>query len=209
LGKSSASSYPPYQNLFEAERRCLLKNIQPDAVVLDVGCGDGRNMRTILEKTLYVTGIDNDKKAVKDAEKHFDAFPTVKIVYAEAISLPFEDGLFDIVTYLMILPNLDTHKEKALSEAVRVLKPGGIIILSSFSETAFDERMEVYKKVGAPIVRTEGTKVIFDKSLGANTSEQFSKEQIQKLAQTAGLKVDECEDVGTLAYVCTLSKILK
>jgi ubiquinone/menaquinone biosynthesis C-methylase UbiE len=197
---------PAYQKLFDAEKDYLLKHIKPDTNVLDIGCGDGRNMRTILEKTKFITGIDNDQVAVRDAEKHFSDIPTVKIIHGEATSLPFKDNSFNVVTFLMILPNLDTHKTEALFEAKRVLKSDGIIILSTFAETAFDEKMKIYKKIKLPIVSIDGTKFIFDKSLGANVSEQFSREEIELLAQGVGLKTTDWQKVGTLAYICTLSK---
>lgn len=197
---------PAYQELFSAEKAYLLANIKTDDVVLDIGCGEGRNIKTILEKTKFVTGLDNDQTAVTDAQNNFANNPTVKIVLGQAISLPFDDASFSVVSFLIILPNMDTNKEKAFFEVARVLKDGGTMLLSTFAETAFEERMAIYKQVGVPIIRTEGTKVIFDKSLGANTSEQFSLEEIKALGSAAGLKVIESQKVGTLAYLCKLLK---
>jgi ubiquinone/menaquinone biosynthesis C-methylase UbiE len=197
---------PAYQKLFEAERTYLLAHIESDQKVLDVGCGDGRNMKTILEKTGFVTGVDHDEIAVQDAVKLFSNHPNVKLVRGDASSLPFKDETFDVVTFLMILPNLDAQKQKALTEAARVLKKDGIFILSTFAETAFDDRMEIYKQIELPIERIEGTKVFFPKSVGANTSEQFSLIEIEELASTAGLRLLESEKVGDLAYICRLHK---
>jgi ubiquinone/menaquinone biosynthesis C-methylase UbiE len=198
---------PAYRQLFEAERSFLLMHIQPGDKVLDIGCGDGRNMQTILERTGLVTGVDNDAVAVQEAAHHFSNLPTVKVVLGEASSLPFGEGVFDVVSFLMILPNLDTQKARAMSEASRVLTKDGSIILSTFAETAFEERMEIYKKVKVPIERIEGTRFYFSKSLGANTSEQFSLTEIGQLAADAGLQLVESEKVGSLAYICRLTKM--
>lgn len=200
---------PAYKDLFIAERDYLLKYIKPGMKVLDIGCGDGRNINTVSERTKFITGIDNDKTAVQGALKNFSDVPTINIICAEAARLPFTEESFDIVTFLMILPNLDKQKIKSLSEASRVLKPDGIIILSTFAETAFEERMKMYKALNAPIDRIDGTKVIFDKKLGANISEQFSISEINDLAKVAGLKVANLKKVGVLAYICTLAKITK
>lgn len=197
---------PSYQSLFDTERTYLLTHIKPNWNVLDVGCGDGRNMKTLLERTLVVSGVDNDEVAVQDAIKYFSNTPSVNVVLGDASSLPFDDEMFDAVTFLMILPNLDAQKQSAILEAARVLKTGGSIILSTFAETAFDERMEIYKKVQVPIERIEGTKVFFPKSLGANTSEQFSLAEIEALATGAGLKLTEWQKIGNLAYICRLEK---
>ena len=198
---------PAYQELFDAERDCIRKHVKPGMNVLDIGSGDGRNMKTILEMTEHVTGVDHDPMAVQDALKNFSGYSSVKLVVGDASKLPFGDETFDVVTFLMILPNLDTQKQIAFNEASRIVKKDGLVILSTFSETALDERMKVYKIVNVPIQRIEGTKVIFDKSLGANTSEQFSLEEIGIQAQNAGLKVVETQKVGKLAYVCVLRKV--
>ena len=195
-----------YQELFDAERKYLLKEISKDSKVLDIGCGEGRNMKTIFERTTFVSGIDNDKGAVVDARKNFSDSPSTVILQAEAVSLPFPDESFDFVTFLMILPNLDIQKDKALSEVFRVLKKGGSMILSSFSETAFDERMKIYNKVKVPIEKIEGTKFFFDKGLGANTSEQFSLDEIIQLTEKAGFKIVDHQKVSSLAYICKLIK---
>lgn len=197
---------PAYQELFDCERKYLLDHVSAGASVLDIGCGDGRNMQTVSERTKQITGIDNDEKAVEDAGKHFAKISTIKIIKADAAKLPFDEGTFDIVTFLMILPNLDTFKETVMKEISRVLKKDGKIIFSTFSEKAFDERMKIYQQVKVPITKIEGTKLIFDKSLGANISEQFSREQIQEIAQNAGLKIVDMQEVGKIAYIGMLEK---
>lgn len=198
---------PAYQELFDAEKTYLITNISNGSKVLDIGCGEGRNMKSILESTPNVYGVDMDAKAVEDAKENFKNNEGVHIVQGEAKALPFEDGSFDVATLLMILPNLNNDKEAALKEAARVLKDGGFVVVSTFAETAFDERMEIYKQVNAPIKRIEGTTVIFDESLGANVSEQFSLEDIENLAKSAGLTISEHQKVGVIAYICKLVKI--
>lgn len=197
---------PSYQELFEAEKAYLISEIPKDAKVLDVGCGEGRNIKSILEATPNVYGVDMDSKAVQDAKQNFKELENVHVVQGEAKALPFEDGSFDVVTLLMILPNLNTDKEAAFKEAERVLKDDGFIIVSTFAETAFEERMEIYKQVNAPIKRIDGTTVIFDESLGANVSEQFSLEDIENLAKSAGLTLADHQKVGAIAYICKLIK---
>lgn len=71
----------------------------------------------------------------------------------------------------------------------RVLKDKGFIIMSVFSEDAFEERMRMYKKIQVPIKEIRETTVIFEESVGANISEQFSKRDIEKLCKKAGLKI--------------------
>lgn len=197
---------PAYQELFDAEKEYLNTHIEPNSLVLDIGCGEGRNMQSILQKTQNVYGIDNDQKAVEDAKKKFEKIDTVKVVSASADKLPFEDETFDTVTFLMILPNLENNKDSSIGESARVLKKGGKLILSTFAETAFDERMKIYKITNVPIKKIEGTKVIFDESLGANTSEQFSLDELRLLGEKSGLVIIDSKKIGDIAYIITYQK---
>jgi len=197
---------PEYRAFFEAEHAFLLERIRPNSKVLDIGCGEGRNMRSIFSVTKDVHGIDNDETAVEHAKENFRGIESVTIVQANATELPFEDKTFDTVTHLMALSNFAVHKVDSLKECARVLKDDGFIILSSFSDTAFDQRMKIYTQVGVPIKRIEGTTVIFDESVGAHTSEQFSQEQIEQLAEESGLTVVEYNRVGELCFLAILKK---
>jgi ubiquinone/menaquinone biosynthesis C-methylase UbiE len=184
---------PVYAELFDAERDFLLSHIAQNSKVLDIGCGDGRNIETILNVTKDVIGIDNDPKAVSDAKAHLANIPSVQILLADVIALPFPENSFDAVTLMMTLVNFNHNKVHALKEMARVLKQDGKTIISVYSEDAFDKRMEIYKQVQAPIDRVEGTTVILDISFGANISEQFSKEEIETLAEQANLKLSDCK----------------
>ncbi|MES2213396.1 MAG: class I SAM-dependent methyltransferase [Patescibacteria group bacterium] len=194
---------PAYHELFQAEKQYIRENISHDAFVLDIGCGEGRNMQSILENTPNVCGIDMDPKAVEDTKKRFAGIDTVQVVYASATELPFTDETFDAVTFLMILPNLEENKVPGIKESARVLKKDGKLILSTFAETAFDERMKVYKQVGVPINRIEGATFYFE---GNITSEQSSLEQLTELGAQAGLELTDHIKVGDIAYICTFKK---
>jgi len=194
---------PAYQELFDAEKQYLKDNIPHNAFVLDIGCGEGRNMQSILENTSNIYGIDTDSKAVEDAKNRFEGIETVQVVCTSADKLPFKDETFDVVTFLMILPNLEDKKVSSVAETVRVLKKDGKMILSTFAETAFDERMKVYKRVNVPIKEIQGTTFIFD---GGIVSEQFSLDDLKELGTQAGLEMADHTKVGELGYICTFRK---
>ncbi len=198
---------PAYQELFDAEKGYILENIPQNAFVLDIGCGEGRNMASIMQNTRNVYGVDNDQKAVEDAKKKFEGIDTIQVIRASAVELPFKDETFDVVTFLMILPNLGGSKSSAIQESTRVLKHDGKLILSTFAETAFDERMKIYKIINAPIKEVRGTTVVFDESLGANVSEQFSLDDLKEFGLQAGLQLDSYKKVGDIAYLCTFRKL--
>ncbi|MEX0649400.1 MAG: class I SAM-dependent methyltransferase [Candidatus Andersenbacteria bacterium] len=195
----------PYQELFESEKKYLTTHISKDSSVLDVGCGDGTTIKSILPIATNVVGIDNDPKAVADAQLKLKSTPSVKILLADALELPFPDQTFDVVTHMMTLVNFKEDKVRALIEMARVLKDDGQIIVSVYSENALSSRLEMYKQINVPIERIDGTRIVFDKSVGANESEQFSKEQFELLATNASLEISDCQKVGTLGYIFKLT----
>ena len=84
--------------------------------VLDVGCGDGR-LAALLGPSVRWVGVDSSPTQVM-ANRHRP------IVLADMRLLPFRDGSFAEVTHLWCLYHLD-DPSVAISEAMRVLRPGG------------------------------------------------------------------------------------
>lgn len=196
-----------YEQLFVAEKDYLIARIPKGSSVIDVGCGDGTTIQTLLPVAAVITGIDNDTEAIRDAEARLLPDSRINLVFADALALPFPDKMFDVATHMMTLVNSEGNKVKALKEMGRIIKDDGKIIISVYSEDALSVRLETYQQIGVPIEKIEGTKVIFDKSVGANKSEQFSKEELAALAQKAGLKIEDCTKIGGIAYICELTKL--
>jgi ubiquinone/menaquinone biosynthesis C-methylase UbiE len=197
---------PAYAELFEREQEFLLKNISEGSEVLDLGCGEGRNMETISRRTSRVTGVDNDENAVQLARGRFLENPDVCLVCGGITELPFQDESFDMVTLSIVLGNLDQQKEAALKEIVRILKKDGIFLVSVFAETASEERMKIYRRVGVKIneVSDQGKFVMED---GKIISEQFSLEEMRDMLSMAGFEIELSDKVGDLAYLIKAKKV--
>lgn len=93
--------------------------------VLDIGCGDGMLTGTLAATGASVTGIDADPEIVAAAAA---TVPSATVVMGRAESLPFADGSFDLVVANTVLCLIDDRRA-ALAEAVRVLRPGGRLLL--------------------------------------------------------------------------------
>ncbi len=201
------SPTPQFENLFTKEKEYLRKNIKSNSKVLDIGCGDGRNIVSLLDTTQDITGVDNDPKAIEDAKKNLEGHPDIKFLVANALDLPFAEKTFDYSLLLMTLVNLADGKQKALEEMKRVIKDDGKIIVSVYSEKALESRLEIYKQIGLPIKEvTQNSCVVINGKDETYTSEQFSKEEFSQLAIKAGLKIRDSEEVGSLVYIFTLEK---
>ncbi|HLN26454.1 MAG TPA: class I SAM-dependent methyltransferase [Gemmataceae bacterium] len=94
---------------------------------LDVGCGVGSAARAIAEREdLDVTGVDVDPAQIATANAGATR-PNLRFVTMDATSLPFCDAEFHIVSTSMATHHIQKW-ELALSEMVRVLRPGGYLL---------------------------------------------------------------------------------
>lgn len=113
---------------FRAIRRALaMGEIQPGVRVLDVGCGTGRWVRRYRGFGFSATGIDATPGMLRLARQSGTDAP---LIAGEANRLPFPDAVFDLVSDITVVQHIPTViQAAALSEMVRVLRPGGCLIL--------------------------------------------------------------------------------
>jgi SAM-dependent methyltransferase len=90
---------------------------------LDLGCGTGRNFDTIRDSGRTVVGMDRSSDQLRLARTRTDG----PLIESDAALLPFADGSFDTVIAMWISTDLDDFPG-ALDEAVRVLRPGGLLV---------------------------------------------------------------------------------
>lgn len=122
-------------------------NINPDDVILDVGCGGGININRMAKDAKKVYGIDYSIESVKLSrevnEKLIDN-GQVEIHEGNVKDLPFEDNTFDIVTAFETVyfwPDI----EKCFGEVKRVLKPGGTFLIGMESNGSDNFIMKFWK----------------------------------------------------------------
>ena len=106
----------------------LLPRLRPDAEVLDLGCGPGTITLGLARRARRVVGLDAAAKMVEqarelaaDSEVH-----NVGFEIGSAYELPFGEGSFDVVYAHQVMQHL-ADPVRALREARRVLRPGGLV----------------------------------------------------------------------------------
>jgi ubiquinone/menaquinone biosynthesis C-methylase UbiE len=113
------------------ERAAILELVgSPEGcAVLDVGTGDGALAVALADEGARVTGVDVSIRALRAASRRARESDTrLRLVGADALSLPFETGRFDLaiaVTALCFTPS----PEQAVAEIGRVLRPGGRVVI--------------------------------------------------------------------------------
>lgn len=122
-----AGRLSPYWGEHAARYLFALEHIEGRSV-MDIACGTGYGMALLKTRARAVTGVDVDPVAAREALKECDGVASV--VLGDGTQLPFADEHFDAITSFETLEHLHARGD-FLRELDRVLKPGGILILST------------------------------------------------------------------------------
>lgn len=100
--------------------------------VLDLAAGTGTSSAAIAAHGAHVTAADFSQGMLAEGRKRHAGNDLIEFVFADATALPFEDDSFDAATISYGLRNVNDPK-KAIAEMMRVVKPGGRIVIAEFS----------------------------------------------------------------------------
>lgn len=105
----------------------FLNSFEKNKMILDIGCGNGRNMTN---KDLNFIGIDNCHNFISICKKK-----GLIVLECDMINIPLPEQLFDGITVIASYHHLSTHerREQSLMEMKRMLKNDGKILLSVWS----------------------------------------------------------------------------
>lgn len=123
-----APFHPESETRHEVAAMRELLALAQDDVMLDLGCGWGRHLRLLREAGHRVVGLDLSPALLRRA----GAAREYELVAGDMRWLPFADGSFDVVVNLGTSLGMfrdDPDVEAALSEARRVMRPGGRLLL--------------------------------------------------------------------------------
>ncbi len=112
--------------------------IEPGYRVLDIGCGTGT--LTLLAQEMHpqaeLVGLDGDRQVLDIARaKAGRKGASIQFDEGMAYRLPYPDSSFDrVLSSLMIHHLITSDKERTFVEALRVLKPGGEMLVADFGK---------------------------------------------------------------------------
>ncbi|GGF72905.1 hypothetical protein GCM10007301_35910 [Azorhizobium oxalatiphilum] len=123
-------------------RYAVCRECVAGAVVLDLGSGEGYGSAILGEAAVRVTGLDVDPETVAAANALYGVEGRVSYQVGSAHDLPFPDASFDVIVSFEMIEHVD-RQERVIAEVRRVLKPGGLFVVSTPSR-------EVYNRFKAP-----------------------------------------------------------
>ena len=137
---------PRVRQYLDAEVEFVVSRIKSGASALDLGCGYGRVMPRLAAKAGLVIGVDKSLASVHLASSLLSADPGCLLVNADALALPFRDRAFDLVACIQNgISAFHVDHADLLTEAIRVTRPGGKVLLSTYSEKFWDHRLAWFR----------------------------------------------------------------
>lgn len=101
------------------------------SLCLDVGCGNGRNIKEYQTNKCSIIGIDNSTEFINICQSQ-----NLNCKLMDMTCLKFDDNMFDYITVIASFHHLNNtdDRNKCLCEINRVLKPNGIALISVWSK---------------------------------------------------------------------------
>jgi ubiquinone/menaquinone biosynthesis C-methylase UbiE len=118
--------------------------------VLDVGTGTGITARALAGRGLEVVGVDrcaDDLQVAAALTEDADIAGRIRYLVADAARLPVSDGHFGSAVAVDFLHHLDSGAS-VLRELVRVVRPGGLIVLADFTAAGFEMVSRIHAAEG-------------------------------------------------------------
>lgn len=176
---------PTHAKGADLDRLLAISDPHSDWIVLDVATGGGHTALKIAPHVSQVIASDLTPQMLATAEKHLrgQGISNVEFRLADAEDLPFEPDTFDLVT-CRIAAHHFPDCEKFVSEAARVLKPGGLLVVQ---DHLLPEDQITARYIDA-----------FEKLRDPSHHRAYSRSEWSGFFERAGLTVEHTEEIEKL-----------
>jgi 2-polyprenyl-6-hydroxyphenyl methylase/3-demethylubiquinone-9 3-methyltransferase len=130
-------AFAPLHWLSEARARLVPPASRPGAVLVDLGCGAGLLAPHLAGKGYRHVGVDLSRAALPQAGDH-----GVHAVRGDVLRVPLADEVADVVCAGEILEHVP-DLPRAVAEACRILRPGGMLVLDTIADTRLADLLAV------------------------------------------------------------------
>jgi ubiquinone/menaquinone biosynthesis C-methylase UbiE len=201
---------PRVRRYLAAELEYVLGRLEPGDVALELGCGYGRVLDPLAESVRLAVGVDTSFASLALAREELAPYENVRLLQNNAVDLTIRDNAVDVVACVQNgISAFHVDPGELMAEAVRVAKPGGTVLFSSYAEAFWEERLAWFEAQAAEgllgeidYARTGDGVIVCRDGFTATT---FAPEDF--LALAASLGVEACvEEVDGSSLFCEIVK---
>jgi SAM-dependent methyltransferase len=137
---------PRVRQYLKAEIQFVINRLQPADRVLELGCGYGRVLQELSGFCKYLVGIDTSRESLEFAKTWMKSSKRCRLIPMDAIQLGFMNRSFDLTFCIQNgICAFRIDSSKLLQEALRVTRSAGKVLLSSYSEKFWEERLAWFR----------------------------------------------------------------
>ncbi len=137
---------PRVQQYFAAESAHVASRIRPVDTVLELGCGYGRVLEKLAPLCKTLVGVDTSPASVRLAHALLRAASNCHVLQMNALVLGFRDAIFDVVVCIQNgVSAFGVDRRALLAESIRVTRPGGRVLFSSYAAKFWPPRLEWFR----------------------------------------------------------------
>ncbi|MCK5037687.1 MAG: methyltransferase domain-containing protein [Thermoplasmata archaeon] len=114
------------------------ERLKPGSLILDLGCGNGRNLRHLTSKGMRGIGLDISRGQLEITRRRtLEEVPEAEfhLMGGDAEFIPLKDNELDAIIFIATLHHLPSQEARlnSLKEIYRVLRPGGMCLVSAWA----------------------------------------------------------------------------
>ncbi len=133
---------PRVRRYLEAEIDFVVASMSAGEKALELGCGYGRVLARLAGKARLAVGIDTAVESLALGRRLAPPELACEFVAMDALETGFRDGEFDLVACVQNgIAAFGVDQERLVREALRVTKPGGLALFSTYNAHFWPERL--------------------------------------------------------------------
>ena len=125
-------------------RYAIISKYVEGKTVLDIASGEGYGTNLISQKAAFVYGVDIDAASIAAAKQKYQR-ENIEFLEGSTDAIPLGDHTVDVLISYETIEHHDRHEEM-MQEAKRVLKPGGIIVISTPDKYFYSDKRNFKNK---------------------------------------------------------------
>ncbi|MDH5447578.1 MAG: class I SAM-dependent methyltransferase [Candidatus Bathyarchaeota archaeon] len=138
---------PRIKQYLNAEIQFVISNFHDTDLVLELGCGYGRVMKSVSQFVSRIIGNDISKESLELAMSYMEDCQNCSVFLMDASQMSFRSCIFDIVFCIQNgISAFGVNKKHLITESIRVTKDNGMILFSSYSPKIWDARLKWFRK---------------------------------------------------------------